>query len=125
MQHNIVKKKFAAKRDSERAETIPFKPEDIRRRCRVSPSGGVAKVCRDYRLQQEFITPYTPEQNGIIERFFRTLRRVCLAANLLTFEEARRIIRQWVQWCNYERPHQASATEVPFKYRTQQATQVA
>lgn len=25
---------------------------------------------RDYRLQQEFITPYTPEQNGLIKRFF-------------------------------------------------------
>ena len=32
------------------------------------------QACRDYRLQQEFITPYTPEQNGIIERFFRTLK---------------------------------------------------
>lgn len=25
------------------------------------------QACRDYRLQQEFITPYTPEQNGLIE----------------------------------------------------------
>ena len=32
-------------------------------------------ACRDYRLRQEFITPYTPEQNGIIERFFRSLKR--------------------------------------------------
>ena len=30
-------------------------------------------ACRGYRLQQEFITPYTPDQNGIIERFFRSL----------------------------------------------------
>jgi putative transposase len=30
-------------------------------------------ACRDYRLRQEFITPYTPEQNGIVERFFRSL----------------------------------------------------
>ena len=28
-------------------------------------------ACHDYRLRQEFITPYTPEQNGHIERFFR------------------------------------------------------
>jgi putative transposase len=26
-------------------------------------------ACKDYRLRQEFITPYTPEQNGMIERF--------------------------------------------------------
>ena len=25
------------------------------------------QACRDYRLQQAFITPYTPEQYGIIE----------------------------------------------------------
>ena len=31
-------------------------------------------ACRDYRLRQEFITPYTPEQNGLIERFFRSLK---------------------------------------------------
>jgi len=35
------------------------------------------QACRDYRLKQEFITPYTPEQNGIIERFFRTLKEEC------------------------------------------------
>jgi len=28
-------------------------------------------ACRDYRLKQEFITPHTPEQNGVIERFFK------------------------------------------------------
>jgi putative transposase len=38
-------------------------------------------ACRDYRLRQEFITPYTPEQNGLIERFFsQPQRRVRLAA---------------------------------------------
>ncbi len=42
-------------------------------------------ACRDSRLQQEFITPYTPAQNGLIERFFRSLkeeRRMYLAAQL-------------------------------------------
>jgi putative transposase len=33
---------------------------------------------RDYRLRQEFITPYTPEQNGMIERFFRSLKEECV-----------------------------------------------
>jgi len=27
---------------------------------------------------QEFITPYGPEQNGIIERFFRSLKEECI-----------------------------------------------
>jgi putative transposase len=30
-------------------------------------------ACSFYRLEQEYITPYTPEQNGLIERFFRSL----------------------------------------------------
>jgi transposase InsO family protein len=34
-------------------------------------------ACKDYRLRQEFITPYTPEQNGMIERFFRSLKEEC------------------------------------------------
>jgi len=36
------------------------------------------EACRDYRLRQEFITPYTPEQNGLIERFFRSLKEGCV-----------------------------------------------
>ena len=32
-------------------------------------------------LQQEFITPYMPEQNGIIERFFRSLKERVLSRN--------------------------------------------
>jgi putative transposase len=35
-------------------------------------------ACRDYRLRQEYITPYTPEQNGMIERFFRSLKEECV-----------------------------------------------
>ena len=31
-------------------------------------------ACRDYRLQQEYVTPYKPEQNGLIERFFCSLK---------------------------------------------------
>src|SRR5665811_324493 len=48
---------------------------------------------RDYRLRQEFITPYTPEQNGMIERFFRSLKEECVWQHLFQdFAEARRTI---------------------------------
>lgn len=81
---------------------------------------------RDYRLQQEFITPYTPEQNGIIVRFFRSLKEECVCQHIFpTFDEARRIIREWMQWYNHERPHQALGYRSPVEYRTQQATRVA
>jgi transposase InsO family protein len=52
------------------------------RRCR--------EACRDYRLQQEFTTPYTPKQNGLIERFFRSLKEECAWQHAFpTFEDAR------------------------------------
>ncbi|MGQ7247153.1 integrase core domain-containing protein [Halomonas sp. V046] len=30
-----------------------------------------------YGLTQEFTTPYTPEPNGLVERFFRSLKEEC------------------------------------------------
>ena len=55
------------------------------------------QACRDYRLQQKFITPYTPEQNGITERFFRSLKEECARQQVFpNFDDARRIIRNWV-----------------------------
>ena len=35
-------------------------------------------VARRYGLTQEYITPYTPQQNGMIERFFLTLKQECV-----------------------------------------------
>ncbi len=84
------------------------------------------QACRDYRLQQEFITPYTPEQNGMIERFVRSLKEECVWQHTFqTFEEARQIIRDWVQWYNHGRPHQALGYRSPVQFRAQQSTQVA
>lgn len=42
-----------------------------------------------------------------------------------TFEDARRVIRDWMQWYNHERPHQALGYRSPVQYRAQQVTQVA
>jgi transposase InsO family protein len=39
-------------------------------------------MTRDYRLRQEFITPYTPEQNGLIERLFRSLKEECAGSGI-------------------------------------------
>ncbi len=69
------------------------------------------QACRDYRLKQEFITPYTPEQNGMIERFFRSLKEECIwQHNFSSFGEARRAVRRWIRWYNEERPHRLSST---------------
>jgi len=52
-------------------------------------------ACRDYRRRQEFITPYTPEQDGMIECFFRSLKEECVwQQNFAGFVEARAAIRE-------------------------------
>ena len=83
-------------------------------------------ACRDYRLTQEFITPYTPEQNGMIERFFRSLKEECVwQHSFQSFEEARRAIGRWIRFYNEHRPHQALNYQSPAQYRAQQQLQVA
>ena len=62
----------------------------------------------------------------MIERFFRSLKEECVWQHTFqTFEEARRIIRDWVHWYNERRPHSALGYRSPTQYRAQQSTQVA
>jgi putative transposase len=83
-------------------------------------------ACRDYRLTQEFITPYTPEQNGMIERFFKSLKEECTwLHNFRSFTEARTAIRRWIHHYNEQRPHQALNYQSPAQFRAQQSLQVA
>lgn len=83
-------------------------------------------ACRDYRLRQEFITPYTPEQNGLIERFFRSVKEECVwIRHFQTFTHARREVARWLEWYNEGRPHQALGYRSPRQYRAQQLAQVA
>lgn len=83
-------------------------------------------ACRDYRLSQEFITPYTPEQNGLIERFFRSLKEECVwQHNFSGFIEARDAIGSWIRWYNERRPHQALGYLSPQQHRAQQLQAVA
>jgi putative transposase len=78
-------------------------------------------ACRDYRLRQEFITPYTPEQNGLTERFFRSLKEECVwRYSFASFAEARTAITQWIEWYNAERPHQALSYRSPWQFRALQ-----
>ena len=56
-------------------------------------------ACAFYRLPQEFITPYTPQQNGMIERWFRSLKEECVwQTQFADFGEAQRAIRRWITW---------------------------
>lgn len=65
-------------------------------------------ICRDYAIQQEYITPYSPEQNGLAERFIRSLKEECVWLNRFgSIDEARQAIARWIDWYNTDRPHQA------------------
>jgi putative transposase len=78
------------------------------------------EACRFYRLKQEYITPYTPEQNGMIERFFRSLKEECVwQHNFASVGQASEKVREWIKWYNEERPHQALNYQSPVGYRQQ------
>jgi putative transposase len=83
-------------------------------------------IVRDYGLQQEFITPYTPEENGLCERFIRSFKEeVAWIHRFECIEQARRKIVQWVHWYNTERPHQALEYMNPVQYRQKITKKVA
>jgi len=76
------------------------------------------KLVGKYGLEPEYITPYSPEQNGMIERFMRTLKEECIWLHRFTsFREAKRIIETWINEYNTERPHQELGYQAPVEYR--------
>src|SRR5579862_3635305 len=69
---------------------------------------------------------YTPEQNGLVERFFRSLKEECVwQHNFASFAEASTAITQWIEWYNAERPHQALGYRSPRQFRALQPQLVA
>ena len=84
----------------------------------ISRSTRFRAACRDYRLTQEYITPSTPEQNGLIERFFLSLKTECVWVQAFPdFATARRAIAAWITRYNTERPHQSLGYHSPVEYR--------
>lgn len=75
-------------------------------------------ACRDHGLRQEFDTPHTPEQNDLVERFFRSLEEECVWQHRFgSFREARRAIERWLDWYDLERPHRALGHLSPREFR--------
>jgi len=76
------------------------------------------RLCREYHLSQEFITPYTPEENGLVERFIRSFKEECVwLHNFESMAEARTEIAKWIDWYNNDRPHQALNYKTPDQAR--------
>lgn len=75
-----------------------------------------------YGLSQEFITPYTPEQNGLIERFIKSLKDECVWLHRFeNLDHARAVIENWIEEYNTERPHQELKYLPPEAWRAQHA----
>lgn len=84
----------------------------------VFGSRGYTATVGDYGLTQEYITPYTPEENGLCERFIRTIKEECVwQHNFGSLEEARRTLSRWIAWYNAERPHSALKYLTPAQRR--------
>ena len=80
------------------------------------------KVARRYRVQQEYITPYTPQQNGMIERFFLTLKQECVWLHRFeSRDDAFGVVSKWLDRYDAERPHSALGYQTPKEYREQLA----
>ena len=74
-------------------------------------------TARRYGINQEYITPYTPEQNGMIERWFRTLKEECVwLQTLKSRDEAFNLIADWVDHYNQSRPHSALGYLTPCEF---------
>lgn len=74
-------------------------------------------VVTDYGLIQEYITPYTPQQNGLCERFIKTFKEeFAWTRNFKSIEHARLALRAWIHHYNHRRPHQALNYKSPTQY---------
>jgi len=64
-------------------------------------------VLKEHGLGHHRIKPHCPEENGVIERSFRTLREALEGEELTNLLEAERVLTRLVKWYNEERLHSA------------------
>ncbi len=74
----------------------------------------LGEASRLYRLPQACMTPYTPEQHGVIERWFRSLKEACVwHHHIWSFATARTAIGQWIVWSSRGTPQHALGSWSP------------
>lgn len=71
-------------------------------------------LVRDYGLTQEYIAPYTPEQNGLCERFIRTFKEECAWQHRFdNLTAARATVARYIEHYNTQRTHSALGYNTP------------
>ena len=81
----------------------------------VFTSRSYTRLVKSYGLRQEFITPHSHEQNGLVERVIRTIKeqRVVHRQRFETLQHASRVLGDWIGFYNQKRPHQALRMKTP------------
>ncbi len=96
-------------------ETLPRgedgQPQEKPERPSDNGSGFIAReflwVLQEHGLGHHRIQPHCPEENGVIERSFRTLREALEGEELTKLLAAARVLARLVRWYNEERLHSA------------------
>lgn len=83
-------------------------------------------LCREYRINQEYTAPYTPEQNGLCERFIRSFKEECAWLHRFSsIHQAQAAIITYIHHYNTARPHQALNYQTPTQHHQHLCTQRA
>jgi len=82
----------------------------------IFTSRSFTALVRRYRLREEFITPYSPEQNGMVERVIRTLKeQYAHRPQFESLQHTSRTIGDWIGCYKTRPPHQALGMKTPAK----------
>lgn len=83
-------------------------------------SNELKKWAQDNGIEQKFIQPGKPTQNGLIERLNGTLRRECLNLNWFTsLTELNACLDNWYRSYNFERPHSSLGYLTPAQFEAE------
>jgi putative transposase len=91
----------------------------------VRHDNGSIFLARDYiastkywGIDQEYIPTGKPDWNGVIERFFRTLKQECVWLHRFeSFEHAEFVIARWIENYNKNRLHSSLGYKAPEQWR--------
>jgi transposase InsO family protein len=76
------------------------------------------RLLKSHGLQQEFIHPHTPKQNGVVAAYHKTFKRECVWQHrFATLEEVLKTIGPWIENCNNRRPHSSLSYLSPAAWR--------
>lgn len=80
----------------------------------IFTSRSFTALVRSYGLRQEFITPHSPEQNGLVERVSRTPKDQCVPRHRFeSLHHASRLLGDWINFYNHRRLHRALNMRTP------------